>query len=414
MPPRPDACRRGARTRSIESRTSYQFGWRSGKTGTVLSRSGGRGEPATAYAAQLLPQTSGVLRRILRPGVGDYVPRSGSRLGSPPSVGLSVSPRVRGRVRVRPRRGGAAARIPACFASSARLGGVGDRIQVVHQDAVSGDRENVVVVQDGVAVVGLDTALYGAPSIDFVAYPYPPFYYYAAIPLTSLVGVNLLALRLVSLLATLATALIIYALVRHETRRRDLAFVSAGLFFATYRISGAYMDVARIDSLDAAFYADALGGGEGDSTESPSESGSMDEASNEGGEAIDEGPFLIGADVDIRLVLANLTYRELVASGGEIHLKGRDGSLRAEITPMALADGTLQGTADYQVAGDRMSLTWNLETERVDVTKIFMALDPGEPPSLEGLLTAKSTGQGGGVAGGHHRSRPAGAGRRFR
>ncbi|MBW2726051.1 MAG: DUF2029 domain-containing protein [Deltaproteobacteria bacterium] len=99
--------------------------------------------------------------------------------------------------------------------------------------------------------------LYASPSIDFVPYPYPPFYYYAAIPFTSLVGVNLLALRLVSLLATLASAAILFALVRHETRRWDLGVVAAGLFVATYRISGAYMDVGRIDSL---FVALVLGG----------------------------------------------------------------------------------------------------------------------------------------------------------
>jgi 4-amino-4-deoxy-L-arabinose transferase-like glycosyltransferase len=100
-------------------------------------------------------------------------------------------------------------------------------------------------------------ALYVSPSIDFVPYPYPPFYYYAAIPFTSLVGVNLLALRMVSLLATLASAAILFALVRHETRRWDLGVVAAGLFVATYRISGAYMDVGRIDSL---FVALVLGG----------------------------------------------------------------------------------------------------------------------------------------------------------
>jgi hypothetical protein len=100
-------------------------------------------------------------------------------------------------------------------------------------------------------------SLYPAPSIDFVPYPYPPFYYYAAIPLTKLVGANLLALRLVSVIATLASAGLLYALVRHETRRWDLGIIAAGLFLATYRISGAYMDVGRIDSL---FVALVLGG----------------------------------------------------------------------------------------------------------------------------------------------------------
>jgi 4-amino-4-deoxy-L-arabinose transferase-like glycosyltransferase len=92
-------------------------------------------------------------------------------------------------------------------------------------------------------------ALYAAPSIDFVPYPYPPFYYYAAIPVTTLFGVNLLSLRIVSVIATLATAMLLFGLVRHETRRWELGVICGGLFLATYRISGAYMDVGRLDPL---------------------------------------------------------------------------------------------------------------------------------------------------------------------
>ncbi len=101
-------------------------------------------------------------------------------------------------------------------------------------------------------------ALYAAPSIDFVPYPYPPFYYLAAVPVASLVGVNLLSLRLVSLLATVASAVILCALVRRETQRWELGIITAGLFVATYRISGAYMDVARIDSLFVALILGAV------------------------------------------------------------------------------------------------------------------------------------------------------------
>jgi hypothetical protein len=92
-------------------------------------------------------------------------------------------------------------------------------------------------------------ALYPAPSIEFIPFPYPPLYYYAAIPVASVLGVNLLSLRVVSLLATLATALLIHRLVRYETRRWEFGVIGAGLFFATYRASGAYMDVGRLDAL---------------------------------------------------------------------------------------------------------------------------------------------------------------------
>ena len=92
-------------------------------------------------------------------------------------------------------------------------------------------------------------ALYGAPALDFVAYPYPPVYYYAAIPFASVLGDPLLALRVVSILSSLGSAFLLYSLIRLETRRSDIAFIGAGLFLATYRISGAYMDVARLDAL---------------------------------------------------------------------------------------------------------------------------------------------------------------------
>lgn len=91
--------------------------------------------------------------------------------------------------------------------------------------------------------------LYPPPSIDFVPFPYPPVYYYAAIPFAKLTGSSLLSLRIVSQLAMLAAFVAIFALVRRETRRWDLGIACAGLFAATYRISGAYMDVGRLDSL---------------------------------------------------------------------------------------------------------------------------------------------------------------------
>ncbi|MDP6977484.1 MAG: glycosyltransferase family 39 protein [Myxococcota bacterium] len=90
--------------------------------------------------------------------------------------------------------------------------------------------------------------LYPAPSLDFVPFPYPPLYYYAAFPLTPFFGVELLALRVLSVLSTLATAGLLAALVRFETGRTAIAIAAAGLFLATYLESGAYMDVARLDS----------------------------------------------------------------------------------------------------------------------------------------------------------------------
>ncbi|MCP4036969.1 MAG: glycosyltransferase family 39 protein [bacterium] len=100
--------------------------------------------------------------------------------------------------------------------------------------------------------------LYGAPSLDFVPYPYPPLYYYAAIPFASVFGSGFLALRAVSILASFASAFFVFSLVRLETRRGALGLVAAGLYLATYRISGAYMDVARLDSFFVALVLAAV------------------------------------------------------------------------------------------------------------------------------------------------------------
>jgi hypothetical protein len=90
--------------------------------------------------------------------------------------------------------------------------------------------------------------LYPAPSLDFVPFPYPPLYYYAAAALTPFLGPHFTALRLVSCLSAVGCLLLVSALVRHETRSMPLALTSAGLFAATYRASGVYLDVGRIDS----------------------------------------------------------------------------------------------------------------------------------------------------------------------
>jgi 4-amino-4-deoxy-L-arabinose transferase-like glycosyltransferase len=100
--------------------------------------------------------------------------------------------------------------------------------------------------------------LYGPPSLDFVPYPYPPLYYYAGALLTPLLGAGFSALRLVSLLASFGSAWVIFAWLRRETGGAFLGLVCAGTFLATYRASGAYMDVARLDSLFVFFSLTAL------------------------------------------------------------------------------------------------------------------------------------------------------------
>jgi 4-amino-4-deoxy-L-arabinose transferase-like glycosyltransferase len=90
--------------------------------------------------------------------------------------------------------------------------------------------------------------LYAKPSLEFVAFAYPPFYYYVAAGVARITGDGFLALRLVSIAATFGSLALIFTIVRREAGGMAGA-VAAGLYAATYAASGAWMDLGRVDSL---------------------------------------------------------------------------------------------------------------------------------------------------------------------
>jgi len=89
--------------------------------------------------------------------------------------------------------------------------------------------------------------LYTAPSIDFVPFIYPPVFFYAGSALTTVIGVDFLPLRLIALLSTLGVFGMIALIVQRETKDKTAALIGTGLFAATYALSGAWMDMGRID-----------------------------------------------------------------------------------------------------------------------------------------------------------------------
>jgi len=91
--------------------------------------------------------------------------------------------------------------------------------------------------------------LYVEPSLAFVPFMYTPFYYLASSWSARVLGNGFLAARLVSFLASLGSMALIFLVVFRRTRAWLPALLGAGIFAATYRLGGAWLDLARVDSL---------------------------------------------------------------------------------------------------------------------------------------------------------------------
>lgn len=91
--------------------------------------------------------------------------------------------------------------------------------------------------------------LYRAPSLEYVPFIYPPGYFVLSSFAMRLFGVGFFAPRLVSLLASLGSMLLLCGIVKRETRSLAAGIISAGLFAAAYEATGSWMDIARVDSL---------------------------------------------------------------------------------------------------------------------------------------------------------------------
>ena len=92
-------------------------------------------------------------------------------------------------------------------------------------------------------------SLYAAPSLAFVGWTYTPLYYWVAAAVAKSTGIGFLPLRLVSLLASLVSIATLAWIVTRETGDRIAGLVAAGLYAATFQISGAWFDTGRVDSL---------------------------------------------------------------------------------------------------------------------------------------------------------------------
>lgn len=100
--------------------------------------------------------------------------------------------------------------------------------------------------------------LYVRPSVEFVPYIYTPLYFWVSALFAIPLGTDFLALRLVSLLSAVASFGLVHAIVARETESRGAGLLAAGLWAATFRVSGAWFDTARVDTLCVALSLAAL------------------------------------------------------------------------------------------------------------------------------------------------------------
>jgi hypothetical protein len=91
--------------------------------------------------------------------------------------------------------------------------------------------------------------LYTAPTRDFVPYLYAPLYFYLAAALGKIVGAGYIGLRLLSILGTVGSFAVIYAIIHGETRSSLAGIAGTGLFAACYLPLEGWFDVGRVDSL---------------------------------------------------------------------------------------------------------------------------------------------------------------------
>ncbi len=91
--------------------------------------------------------------------------------------------------------------------------------------------------------------LYVEPSLEFTPFVYTPLYYYVSAGFVEVFGPGFFPLRLVSFLASLGSMVVLFGFVRKETGSAVLGVLSVGLFSAAFKISGAWYDIARVDSL---------------------------------------------------------------------------------------------------------------------------------------------------------------------
>ncbi len=108
-------------------------------------------------------------------------------------------------------------------------------------------------VEDGILMTALRLAnhqpIFIPPQADFVPHVYMPLYPWLGGFLLKVFGSGFLALRLLSLGATILSGGLIYRIARRESGQDWVGLVSAGLFLGGYQINGFSYELGRVDTL---------------------------------------------------------------------------------------------------------------------------------------------------------------------
>jgi hypothetical protein len=177
------------------------------------------------------------------------------------------------------------------------------------------------------AAAGL--AIYPAPAPEFVALAYNPLYYELGAAVGRFTGVSLPMLRLLSILATVGSALILFLVVRRKTGRAWWGWMASGLFAAAYGVMECYVATAHSD---AWLLLCALGGTA----------------------VLDRWRSPMGNAIGIALLVASFWFKQhgaLFVLGGLAYLMLRDGAARTWPSCLLAA---LLGPVLYVLAGPRL------------------------------------------------------------
>jgi hypothetical protein len=91
--------------------------------------------------------------------------------------------------------------------------------------------------------------LYGLPSVSFIPSTKTPLYYLLSAGMSKILGYGFFAPRLLSIIASLGIFFMLYLIVRGDGAHPAAGFLAAGVMAASFRFTGAWLDLVKTDAL---------------------------------------------------------------------------------------------------------------------------------------------------------------------